>query len=267
MPVGSDAAFRKAVGRSQAARLVDARHLLQRQPLRERDGPQEDVAARQLARDVLRRDRSGEAILPRLQLSLGACQEDREPERPLVADDAGLDERAADRVRPGARRDLDELVDARIALELLVHAGVVDPGHGGDNRRQQHDDENQSAHWSVGIGSGRAVSRNSCRMTAAAAASRRALRFLQSRSRSASRWLGLVAGEPLVLDNDGPRRWPRAAPRRTAPLSASARWATRRAGAARRRRACRPGRRRVPVSPRHRAPRRLPACRRTRAVA
>jgi crotonobetainyl-CoA:carnitine CoA-transferase CaiB-like acyl-CoA transferase len=40
--------------------------------------------------------------------------------------------------KPEGREILDELIDARIALELLVHAGVVHPGHGRVAARRPH---------------------------------------------------------------------------------------------------------------------------------
>ena len=94
-----------------------------------------------------------EAILARLQVARPSRPPERRPERELVADDAGLDETAADRGRAGARLDDHELLFARVALERVVEASPDRGPRNDGSRRNNHDHHDaggkQFSHQSV----------------------------------------------------------------------------------------------------------------------
>src|SRR5262249_34624964 len=144
-----------------------------------RDRVRVDIAPRQACRDLAWRGSVRESIFPGLQLAIGAREMCGQPKAPRIGHDAGVREPFTNRRHANARREIDEHLLRREAAIRRLEA-VFQPRRTAS--RCQEENEKKDAE---SLQHPRA-SRKSCRMIAAAAASTRALRLRQSRSRSAS---------------------------------------------------------------------------------
>jgi hypothetical protein len=120
-------------------------HLADREPLAERDHPEVHIAAHQPRDDVFGRRRLGEAVLAGFQPGGGVGPRKREAPGERVVHHAGVHEQAADRLRTGAGRDVDELFLSSESPERLPRPGVeLPPDPRGRQRREQHKHEDDA---------------------------------------------------------------------------------------------------------------------------
>src|SRR6185503_17631067 len=112
----------EVVGFAEPLRLINRRHLTDRESFGERNRVRIDIASGNLVDHLYDAHRPIEPIFTRLQYARSSRPQERGSKRPLVGDDPGIDQATTNPGCAGPGRDIDELLRLRKALIRLLYA-------------------------------------------------------------------------------------------------------------------------------------------------